>query len=308
MRVGFAAAGGGFLLPYHLGVLDQLQYHSFLTERTPLAGASAGAIAVGARACDIESWKILDDTIDISQSCQDMGGARGNLLPLIRDKLQRRVDEDRFQALLERPGDTIVSYLEIFPSVSSVHQSTFTERVDFVDALCHSSSFPFFASHWPFGWDFKTESPRLGENFPLKLPQLPRLVVDGFFAVPACRFGCPDFRLAEVLTVDRTVLITPFPAIRMNQDIREEDIICPPQEGLGIQQTINVLRSATTPSPAADHIAAYEAGQHDAERWCQNEVRRILTDEKVSIPKTTIPQRRRAPIHVPYWRQAPSIE
>ena len=276
MRTGFAAAGGGSLLPYHLGVLDSLQYHGYLTPDTPLAGASAGAIAVAAKACDIDSKLILDDTIGISESCIAMGGPRGNQLPLIREKLENRIDEGRFQTLSNRPGDTVVSYYELFPSLSSIHESRFDTKEDVVDALCHSASFPFFASHWPCGFDFrKNEPPSTLEvgDLKLTLPEIPRMVVDGFFAVPPCRFGCPDFSLADksVDKVDRTILITPFAPIRLNKDIAEEDIICPPMIGFGLRQTAEVLRSSIQPSPAKKYMNAYEAGHRDAERWVANE-------------------------------------
>ena len=102
MKIGFSLSSGGLLLPYHLGVLDSLEYHGYLTPETPIAGASAGAIATATKACSIHSELILDDTIGISKICETMGGARGNLLPLLRERLEHRVDEDRFQALLDQ--------------------------------------------------------------------------------------------------------------------------------------------------------------------------------------------------------------
>jgi hypothetical protein len=47
--IGFSLSPGGLLLPYHLGVLDALQYHSFLDDTTPIAGSSAGTCIVVAR-------------------------------------------------------------------------------------------------------------------------------------------------------------------------------------------------------------------------------------------------------------------
>ena len=160
--LGFAAAGGGFLLPYHLGVMDALEEQAFLTPSTPLAGASAGAIAVAAAACGIPSAQILDDTMSIAQQVANNNNPSQPLpllLPLIRQKLERRIDEQRFQALANRPGDTVVSYYELFPSwFTSRHESYFGNQEHLLDVLCHSCSFPFFSTthaHWPLtGLDY----------------------------------------------------------------------------------------------------------------------------------------------------------
>lgn len=273
MRVGFSLSPGGLLLPYHLGVLDGLQYQSFLDNQTPLAGASAGAIACASKACSIDSTLILDETIDISNTCSQLGRARGNLLPLLREKLERHIDEERFQAFQARKGETVVSYHEIFPSFGSVHQTEFQQKEEIIDAVCHSSTFPFFASNWPVGVDYGAGSKAVrlgGTSMSFKIP---RVVVDGFFAVKRERFGCPDFELAGV-DVDRTVLVTSFPrdAISLMKSVPSENCICPELVDDGIMQSANLLRLATQPSEAAELTDVYEAGFADAEKWCRNEV------------------------------------
>jgi hypothetical protein len=275
MKVGFSLSSGGLLLPYHLGVLDSLQYHNYLTPDTPIAGASAGAIAVATKACDIDSKLILDDTIGISEICETMGRARGNLLPLLREKLEHRVDEDRFQTLLNRPGDAVVSYYEIFPSFGPIHETEFGQKEDFIDAVCHSSTFPFFASNWPVALGYRNNGSPPAIKLGNKELQIPRLVADGYFAVPGDRFGCPDFEMAGV-DVNRTILVTPFPrdAILLKKSIPVEDTICPEMVDNGIKQSADLLRLATQPSPAEKHIQLYEAGYADAERWCQKEASR----------------------------------
>ena len=82
--LGFSLSPGGLLLPYHLGVLDALQYNKFIDETTPIAGSSAGAIATASHGCGIDSRKVLEATIDISDRTKEMGGARGRLLPLLK--------------------------------------------------------------------------------------------------------------------------------------------------------------------------------------------------------------------------------
>jgi hypothetical protein len=154
-----------------------------------------------------------------------------------------------------------------------VHQTEFDHKEDFIDAVCHSSSFPFFTSNWPVIVDYKKalkhEVTTFGRKISLKVP---RLVVDGFFAVPQNRFGVPDFELAGV-EVDRTVSITSFPreVIGLTQDIQGHDYIGPSLVDDGIQQTAELLRLATQPSSAMEYYDLYDQGFQDAEKWCNEE-------------------------------------
>jgi len=40
--IGFSLSPGGLLLPYHMGVLSTLSDKGYITDKTPLAGSSAG--------------------------------------------------------------------------------------------------------------------------------------------------------------------------------------------------------------------------------------------------------------------------
>jgi hypothetical protein len=277
MRLGFSLSSGGLLLPYHLGVLDCLKDNGVLTPETPIAGASAGSIAIAAHACSIDSKLLLDDTMDISQKCQELGRARGNLLPLLREKLEHRVDQEHFHALLERPGETVISYHEVFPYFRPIHQVDFAHKEELIRAVCHSSTFPFFASNWPVALDHEggtaTSLRLFGQD---KTLVVPRLVVDGYFAVPGNRFGCPDFDVAGV-PVDRTVLVSVFPreVVGLKHSISRthssSDIICPDLVDDGLRQSASLLRLATQPSKPIQLMSLYENGYKDAERWCRNE-------------------------------------
>ena len=261
------------MLPYHLGVLDSLKYNRFLDESTPIAGASAGAIAVATHACSLNSKLILDDTIAISDTCRELGRARGNLLPLLREKLEHHVDEDRFQNFLDRTGEAVVSHYELLPSFGPVHELEFEQKEDFINAVCHSSAFPFFSMNGPVILDYSSSNPATlvlgGRKLTL---QMPRLVLDGFFAAPGGRFGCPDFASAGV-DVDRGISVLPFPreAIGLSKSLPEENCICPELIDDGIQQSAELLRMATQPSPASKLMSLYEAGYSDGDKWCQKE-------------------------------------
>jgi predicted acylesterase/phospholipase RssA len=51
--LGFSFAPGGLLLPYHLGAIEALNSAGLVTSSTPLAGSSAGAIAIASFAAGV---------------------------------------------------------------------------------------------------------------------------------------------------------------------------------------------------------------------------------------------------------------
>lgn len=262
MKVGFSLSPGGLLLPYHLGVLDSLQYHGFLNANSPIAGASAGAIAVASHVCGVDSKKVLDATISISDRCLEMGGARGRLLPLLKEQLDHFIKDDHFEASKDKTF--AITYRELFPNFRAVHQTEFEHREELFDAICHSSMFPFFATNWPVRIDTSnTKSFNIGK-YQLGIP---RVLVDGFFAVPRNRFGCPDFNLAGI-EVDRTVVVSPFPQKAIGLDAHHADDCISPDDG-SLENMQRLLRLATKSSSAKELIELYDSGFQDAERWCR---------------------------------------
>lgn len=251
MKVGISLSPGGLLLPYHLGVMDSLEYNGFVTPETPIAGSSAGAIATAAHACGIDSKKALESTIEISDRCKEMGGARGRLAPLLLEKLREMVGEEQFYNLQERPGDVLIAYREVFPLNRPILQNTFEDIDDLIRAVSHSSTFPFFTTNWPVALDTSGK--------------LPRLVVDGFFTVPRSSFGCPDFRMAGI-DLDRVVTVSPFPKESIGLDASTRENCISPEEKGG-DQLSQLFRLATQPTSRGELTAVYHNGWADAERW-----------------------------------------
>ena len=73
-------------------------------------------------------------------------------MPLLRNQLETRIDEDRFQALQSHHGEAVLTYQELFPFFKVVHKVDFEHKEDFIDTVCHSSAFPFLPLtgllHW----------------------------------------------------------------------------------------------------------------------------------------------------------------
>ena len=143
MKTGFSFSPGGLLLPYHVGVMGALEYNQVLTPETPIAGSSAGAIACASHASRVPSTQVLEATIAISDRCEQLGGARGNLLPLLKEKLDELLTDERFEDAQARPGilALVIYYKLNSPTVESL-------LVQFVIHLCFRSLQPIILSFW----------------------------------------------------------------------------------------------------------------------------------------------------------------
>ncbi|EEC50581.1 predicted protein [Phaeodactylum tricornutum CCAP 1055/1] len=265
MKIGFSLTPGGLLLPYHLEALDALKYNGLLRAETPIAGSSAGAIATACHGCQLDSKLILDATIEMSDTCASMGGARGRLLPLLRDRLSQYIGDEQLSNVQQREGAMGIAYREIFPTNQSFLQTEFATTEELMDAVCHSSMFPFFSTNWPVAVDTSR--------------RIPRLMVDGFFTVSRDRFGAPDFAMGGI-DVDRTVAISVFPkdAIGMAA-FTSKDCISPTYSGDSAQLE-NLVRLATKPSSGKELTALYESGFQDAERWCRHQTGQAAEQSK----------------------------
>lgn len=253
------------MLPYHVGVLDALEYNQMLTPDTPIAGSSAGAIACASHASRVPSAQVLEATIDISNQCEQMGGARGRLLPLLKEKLDELLTDERFEDVQLRPGATGIAYREIFPRNRNILQTEFDDRHELIRSVCYSSMFPFFSTQFPAMLD-------TSQGYP-------RLVVDGYFTVPRERFGCPDFSMANI-DVDRTVTVSCFPKDRIRLDgSLPTDCISPLVEGDG--QLERLFRIATQATTRKDLTSVYEEGWQDAERWVVEDRKRLSQTDAI---------------------------
>eukprot|EP00592_Proboscia_alata_P016825 CAMPEP_0194398970 /NCGR_PEP_ID=MMETSP0174-20130528/126402_1 /TAXON_ID=216777 /ORGANISM="Proboscia alata, Strain PI-D3" /LENGTH=262 /DNA_ID=CAMNT_0039195329 /DNA_START=20 /DNA_END=808 /DNA_ORIENTATION=+ len=257
MRIGFSLSPGGLLLPWHMGVLSSLEEQGYLTSATPLAGSSAGAIAVAAHAAGVSPWDTVEATIRLNGAlcggaADDTGGggvaARGRLLPLLRTELEDMLPENVHELYNEREGTVGIAYREVFPVPKNVLRTAYDSKDDCIEAVCNSSMFPFFSTDWPC----VVRAP--GND----LPYVPRLVVDGFFAVPRERFGCP-----VLPNVDRTVLVSVFPGAVSDETIEAADRIEPPPNA----DPAMFVRWATCTSSRKECRVMYEEGRAAAEKW-----------------------------------------
>uniref|UniRef100_A0A7S2DYB3 PNPLA domain-containing protein n=1 Tax=Helicotheca tamesis TaxID=374047 RepID=A0A7S2DYB3_9STRA len=150
MIVGFSLSPGGLLLPYHIGALASLTYHGHITPSTPLAGSSAGAIAVTSHATGVPPFKALDASIRVSERCNPLFVARGQLLPSLHSEMDYLLDHDAHETLNEREGIVGLAHRELFPENKPILKTYFETRDCLMDAVCDSSMFPYFTTNQPF--------------------------------------------------------------------------------------------------------------------------------------------------------------
>jgi len=209
----------------------------------------------------------------MSDASRILGGARGNLLPLLKKELDFILDDDVHEVLNNRKGFVGLAYKELFPNNRPVLDTTFVDREHVIDSVCNSSAFPFFSSNWPCRIARKND----------ETSWLPRIAVDGYFSVGRERFGCPDFLTMEHARasdehckVDRTITLSVFPHEVISLTASEKhDQISPaidPEDSTG--QMSNLFRLATQCAEKEDYYKLYEDGWKDTERWLGEEERR----------------------------------
>ena len=228
----------------------------------------------------------------MSNAARELGGANGNLLPLLQEELDQLLDDNVHQVLNEREGFVGLAHYQVFPSNTPILETYFENKDHVMDSICNSSMFPFFSTKWPARWaNWKRE----GDG------ALPRLVVDGYFTVSRDRFGCPDLNMnharqeetssttiseekqqqegeeqaKEVSNVDRTITISVFPHETISLTASSEhDRISPSIQEDSTSQMSNLFRLATQCATREEYTKLYEDGWKDAEEWMKEEDRR----------------------------------
>jgi len=269
---GFSFSPGGLLFPYHLGVVTALNYHKRITDKVHLAGASAGAIAVACFASQTpSSEQALEGAIRICEICDERfgGNARGNLFPLLKNEMECRLSQDAHEIVNSREGTVALAHRELFPRNGPVLTTEFETREDLIEAVCDSSTFPFFFTNFPARVRRKRDD------------SFPSVIVDGFFNVPRERFGCPDFdqlslgegSASKAPMIERTITVACLPHDTIGLTCSEDHNKISPAVDMDDKagQLTRLLKYATQPSPRKELEALYEQGWQDAEIWHRKE-------------------------------------
>jgi hypothetical protein len=190
-ELGFSFSVAGLVLPYHLGVVEELKAAGLLVPGTPLAGSSGGALAAAFTALELPPEVALEAVDRVCDAVRCSGkSSRGQLGRLLRAELARVLPEDAHTRLNSWKGGCTIGVTLLRPLPTPVYIESFESRQDLIEVLACSCHIPWWCSHWPLTRCRRT------------------LGADGFFSSTAT-FGCPPTRAAS------TVCVSPFLASRV---------------------------------------------------------------------------------------------
>ncbi|BBN09551.1 hypothetical protein MPTK1_4g20660 [Marchantia polymorpha subsp. ruderalis] len=133
---GFSFSAAGLLFPYHLGVCQCLMENGHLTDTTPLAGSSAGALVCAVVAGGVSMSDAMLATKELSKDCRENGTAF-RLGSVLRVFLENFLPED---AHLRVSGRIRVAVTQVFRSPKGLLVDKFDSKEDLINAL-HTSCF-----------------------------------------------------------------------------------------------------------------------------------------------------------------------
>eukprot|EP00882_Tetradesmus_deserticola_P023259 GHRQ01025307.1.p1 GENE.GHRQ01025307.1~~GHRQ01025307.1.p1 ORF type:complete len:185 (+),score=68.33 GHRQ01025307.1:400-954(+) len=137
LTLGFS--GGGFLLPYHLGVYQALAVMGLVDASTPMAGSSAGSLVVASIKSGLSLQQQMDSFLAAAADCRH-GGVAGRLRAVLKVQLQRSLPEDAHTRCSD--GSCWLSITQVLPRPANKLYGAFYTRQALIKALLTSCHLP----------------------------------------------------------------------------------------------------------------------------------------------------------------------
>ncbi|CAL4992753.1 unnamed protein product [Urochloa decumbens] len=246
---GFSFSAAGLLFPYHLGAAQCLMDKGYITERTPLAGSSAGAIICAVIASGNTMQDALQVTKDLADNCRSNGTAF-RLGAVLRDVLDKFLPDDLH---IRCNGRIRVAITQLSWRPRGLLVDQFDSKEDVINAVVTSSFIPGYLAPRPATF-FRN-----------------RLCIDGgltLFMPPTC--------------ASETVRICAFPASRLGLQGIGISPDCNPENRASPRQLFNWALE-----PAEDEILdkLYELGYMDGAVWAEQNSAELITknDQPLAI-------------------------
>ncbi|KAF8650824.1 hypothetical protein HU200_063731 [Digitaria exilis] len=230
---GFSFSAAGLLFPYHLGAAQCLMDKGYITERTPLAGSSAGAIICAVIASGNTMQDALQVTKDLADNCRSKGTAF-RLGAVLRDVLDKFLPDDLH---IRCNGRIRVAITRLSWRPRGLLVDQFDSKEDVINAVITSSFIPGYLAPRPATF-FRN-----------------RLCIDGGLTL----FMPPT-------SASETVRICAFPASRLGLQEIGISPDCNPENRATPRQLFNWALE-----PAEDEVLdkLYELGYKDAAVWAE---------------------------------------
>ena len=139
----FSFSGCGFLIPYHLGVAQELQSAGYIQSSSKFAGASGGAIAALALAANVSMRDIHEETKAMARLCRSHGTFW---------KLEERLRTVFHAKFGDLPVETLthsrltIATRKMWPVRAAVLTDDFHSTDDLCDALIASCYLPWYVA------------------------------------------------------------------------------------------------------------------------------------------------------------------
>ncbi|EES09893.1 hypothetical protein BDA96_05G158000 [Sorghum bicolor] len=244
---GFSFSAAGLLFPYHLGAAQCLMDRGYITEKTPLAGSSAGAIICAV----IASGNTMQDALQVTKVLADNCRSKGTAFRLgavLKDVLDEFLPDDLH---IRCNGRIRVAITRLSWRPRGLLVDQFDSKEDVINAVITSSFIPGYLAPRPATF-FRN-----------------RLCIDGGLTL-----FMPPTSAAE------TVRICAFPASRLGlQDIGISPD-CNPENRASPRQLFNWALE-----PAEDETLdkLYELGYLDAAVWAEQNSAELITKNGQSL-------------------------
>ncbi|KAK3120341.1 hypothetical protein QOZ80_9AG0686090 [Eleusine coracana subsp. coracana] len=244
---GFSFSAAGLLFPYHIGVAQCLIDRGYITERTPLAGSSAGAIICAVLASGNTMQDCLQVTKVLSENCRTKGTAF-RLGAVLRDVLDKFLPDD---VHIRCNGRIRVAITQLSWRPRGLLIDQFDSKEDVINAVITSSFIPGYLAPRPATY-FRN-----------------RLCIDGGLTL----FMPPT-------SASETVRVCAFPASRLGLQGIGISPDCNPENRASPRQLFNWALE-----PAEDEILDkfYEQGYQDAVVWAEQRSTELVTAKDQSL-------------------------
>eukprot|EP00193_Tetraselmis_chui_P019547 CAMPEP_0177775074 /NCGR_PEP_ID=MMETSP0491_2-20121128/13883_1 /TAXON_ID=63592 /ORGANISM="Tetraselmis chuii, Strain PLY429" /LENGTH=322 /DNA_ID=CAMNT_0019293569 /DNA_START=50 /DNA_END=1018 /DNA_ORIENTATION=+ len=139
-ELGFGFSAGGMLFPYLIGVVKQLNEEGVMTDRTKVAGSSAGAIVAVSSASGHSMDYVLEACLELAHDYRSFG-TRGRMGTQLQDCLAKFLPDD----IHERCNDTAyigVTKLLPYPRHELLH--SYESKEDVLKAVLTSCHIPWY--------------------------------------------------------------------------------------------------------------------------------------------------------------------
>lgn len=147
LKVRFGFSAGGLLFPFYIGVCRGLEASGYMSERTKLAGASAGSLIAACVNSGLSMDTVAELCRDLMEDCR-LHGTRGRLGIVLERFLSEALPVDAHERCTNKTFVAVTNAYygkgERFPRVRPVLVSEFKDREDLIQCLLTSCHIPLY--------------------------------------------------------------------------------------------------------------------------------------------------------------------